>query len=308
MPAPVQIAARPDRRLAGIAVRLLSAICLSAMFALGKLAADRGVSVVEILFYRQAFAIPMVGAWIALSGGGMAALRTHRPGAHVWRTAIGLSGMALNFTTFLLLPLAEATVIGFSVPIFATILSTLLLAEPTGRHRWSAVLVGFAGVVLAIRPGSGALPAAGIAVGVAGAIVTAGVSITLRQIGRTEGAPTTVAWFTGLSMIPLGLLMLRFGQMHDARTWAVLAALGATGGIAQLALTASLRMAPVSVVLPMDYSSLIWAVLIGWLVFGTLPAGTTWLGAPLVILSGLYIIYREHRLLRERSSLAGPAD
>lgn len=309
--APVPAAPAPpprDRRLAGIAARLIAAFCLSVMFALVKLADAHGVHVVESLFYRQAFAIPLVIGWMLASGAGWGALRTARPGAHAWRTLIGLTGMTLNFSTFLLLPVAEATVMGFTVPIFATILSTLLLAEPTGRHRWSAVVLGFAGVLLAVRPGTGALPPLGVAVGLAAGIVTAGVSITLRQIGRTESAVTTVAWFTGLSMLPLGALMLRFGQAHDGIGWLLLVAIGLTGGIAQLTLTASLRLAPVSVVLPMDYSSLLWAVAIGWLVFGTLPAGTTWVGAPLIVASGLYIIYREHRLRRERSALAGPSD
>lgn len=297
-----------DRNIAGIVARVVATLSLAMMFALVKMAAARDVHVVESLFYRQAFAIPLVIGSILASGAGLAALKTARPLAHVWRTVLGLTGMALNFTTFLLLPLAEATVLGFMVPLFATILATVFLHEPTGRYRWGAVAIGLAGVILAVRPGSGALPTVGVAVGFVAAIVVAGVSITLRQIGRTEPAITTVAWFTLLSMLPLGLLMIRYGQTHDARTWAVLLGIGATGGIAQLTLTASLRLAPVSVVLPMDYLSLAWALALGWLVFGTVPAGTTWAGIPLVVGAGLIIIAREHRLRRERQALAGPSD
>ena len=98
------------------------------------------------------------------------------------------------------------------------------------------------------------------------------------------------------------------GKAHDAATFGLLLALGLMGGLAQLASTASLRLAPVSVVLPMDYSSLIWSALVGWLVFATLPSPHLWFGAPLIIASGLYIVYREHQLHREKTAAAGALD
>jgi drug/metabolite transporter (DMT)-like permease len=235
-------------------------------------------------------------------------VRTKRLGAHGWRTLIGLTGMALNFSTYLLLPLAEATVILFTTPIFATILSALILKEKVGRHRWSAVVVGFVGVALVVDPRNAALPPLGVAVGLTAALVVAGVSITLRQIGRTESATTTVFWFTVMGTAALAFAMPVAAKVHDAPTFGLLLALGITGALAQLGLTASLRLAPVSVVLPIDYSNLIWAALIGWLVFGTVPGPTLWAGAPLIIGSGLYIVYREHRLKRRATSAAGPAD
>lgn len=296
-----------ERRLLAILLRLCAALALTIMFALVKLVDARGVSLVESLFYRQAFALPLVLGWIA-AGPGFASLKTKRPGAHLGRTVLGMGGMALNFLTFLLLPLAEATVLLFTVPIFATIMSALLLKEKVGVHRWGAVLIGFAGVLLVVQPGSAVLPLHGVLVGLCAATVVSGVSVTLRQIGRTEAAATTVFWFTTMSLVPLGLAVLVLGKAHDLTTLALLLGLGSTGGLAQIAMTASLRMAPVSVVLPMDYSNLVWSGLIGWLVFATLPTPTLWLGAPLIIGSGLYIVYREHRLHRERIALAGPAD
>jgi drug/metabolite transporter (DMT)-like permease len=296
-----------DRRLLAIGARLLSVICLSVMFALVKLTAARGVNLVESLFYRQALAIPLVTTWIA-TGPGFASLRTRRFRAHLWRTALGMTGMVLNFTTYLLLPLAEATTILFSVPIFATILSALVLREPTGWHRWAAVLLGFLGVIIVAQPGGKEASSLGIVIGMIASLVVAGVSITLRQIGRTESATTTVFWFTILSAGPLALAMPFFGRWHDPATTAMLVAIGLSGGMAQLALTASLRLAPVSVVLPMDYSNLLWATLLGHALFGTLPTTATWLGAPLIVASGLYIVYREHRLHRERTAVASAGD
>ena len=295
-----------DRRLLAIALRLFAAVTLTLMFAIVKLVDARGVSLFESVFYRHVLALPLVLGWIAV-GPGFASVRTARIGAHVWRSVIGTAGMALNFLTFTLLPLAEATVLLFTVPIFATILSAAVLKEKVGAHRWSAVLLGFAGVLVVVQPGGSALPAAGVAVGLAAAIMVSAVSVTLRQIGKTEGAATTVFWFTMLSAVPMAALMPLFGKVHDAETFALLLGLGLTGGVAQLAMTASLRLAPVSVVLPMDYSNLIWSALIGWLIFAALPSTALWLGAPLIIASGLYIVYREHRLQREKTAVAGPA-
>jgi drug/metabolite transporter (DMT)-like permease len=192
-----------------------------------------------------------------------------------------------------LLPLAEATTIGFTVPIFATILSALVLKEATGLHRWGAVVLGFCGVLVMVRPDAAHFPPLGVAVALAAAIMIAVTSILLRQIGRTEGTATTVFWFTILSLPPLGICLYFFGQNHDLATWGLLALIGLAGGAGQLFLTASLRWAPVSVVLPMDYSSLIWATLLGWLIWDYWPGGSTWAGALLIVGSGLYIGWRE---------------
>ncbi len=299
--------AQSERRLLAIGLRLFAAFALTVMFALVKLVDARGVSLLESLFYRQAMALPLVLGWIA-AGPGWGVIRTRRPRAHVWRTVIGMSGMALNFLTFTLLPLAEATVLLFTTPIFATILSALVLREHVGAHRWAAVLLGFAGVALVVDPRATHLPWSGVAVGLVAALVVSGVSITLRQIGRTESATTTVFWFTMLSVAPLGLALPFYGRMHDGPTFALLVALGLAGGLAQLALTASLRLAPVSVVLPMDYSNLIWAAAIGFLVFATVPGPSLWLGAPLIIASGLYIVWREHVRRRATTAMVAAAD
>src|SRR3546814_8219126 len=112
-----------------------------------------------------------------------------------------------------------ATTIGFTVPIFATILSALILREATGIHRWTAVIIGFCGVLVMAQPTPGQFPATGVAVAVAAAISVATVSILLRQIGRTEATTTTVFWFTILSLPPLAIGMFFFGQAHDALTW-----------------------------------------------------------------------------------------
>ncbi len=111
-------------------------------------------------------------------------------------------------------------------------------------------------------------------------------------------------WFSALSLPPLGIVYLFNLQPHDAATWAVLIGIGLVGGLGQLAITASVRFAPVATVVPMDYSSLIWGIAYGWLIFGTLPTEGIWIGAPVIIASGLYIVYREHVLHRRDTDRA----
>jgi drug/metabolite transporter (DMT)-like permease len=290
-----------DRTLTGLGLRLLAVMLLTFMAALIKLAEAHGATLPELMLFRQLFAVPVVVAWVAL-GPGLATLRTKRLGAHATRAALGLVGMTFTFGALLLLPLAEATAISFTVPIFATILGALVLKEPTGWHRWAAVAIGFLGVLIVTQPGSGHIPLLGALVGLTSSLMISIIAIQLRQLGQTENAGTTVFWFSALSCVPMGLIYPFFAQPHDGVTWALLAAIGVVGAMGQIAFTAALRFAPVSAVMPMDYSGLIWATLYGWLFFGMLPGGWTFVGAPVIVASGLYIFWRERRLGMARVS------
>ena len=287
----------PQRPLAGIALRLLTALLLAVMFACVKLAATRGVNLVETLFYRQIGSV-LCAVGLVAAGPGFDSLRTRRVGAHVVRMGLGMTAMALNFLAMIMLPLAEATAIGFTVPIFSVILAALLLAEPTGKWRWGAVAAGFLGVLIIVQPGNGDVPLAGAAVAIVAALITASVTIMIRRLGATERASTTVFWFAASSLLPMAILMLGFARAHDTTTWIVLAVLALAGGLAQLTLTGALRLAPIALVMPMDYTSLLWATLLGAWLFAELPTTWTWLGAPIIIASGLVIVWREHRLHR----------
>ncbi|TFI58158.1 DMT family transporter [Sphingomonas parva] len=298
--------ARPEQnRVVGIALRLCAATCFSFMAASIKLGYRHGVSTPELGFYRFAFGLPPLILWIAWSRN-WTAWRTARPLAHVRRAVIGLSTMLMGFSALAYLPLAESTTIGFAAPLFAVALSALVLKEPVGIHRWSAVAIGFAGVLIVMRPAGSQLPALGLALATGAAFGVGIVTITIRQIGRTEGTQTTVLWFTCLSVLALGTLLPVYGRAHDATTWAILFALGTAGGLGQLFLTSSLRYAPVSVVVPFDYFQLLWAVLLGWLIFADHAPATTWAGAAVIIASGLYTLYREHKLGRDRPKADAP--
>ncbi|MBB5708630.1 DMT family transporter [Sphingopyxis panaciterrulae] len=298
-------ATAPQNYLGGIALRLTAMLSLSLMFVVVKLIDASGVHILESLFWRQALVIPIVFAW-AVTHGGMASLGTQRIGAHARRAAMGLVGMACNFGGMIFLPMAEATSINLSVPIFAVLFAALLLREPTGLQRWSAVIVGFLGVLIVLDPGAGFAAGfgghhgLGMLIALAGAIMTALITIAVRDLGRTENATTIVFWFSLLSMLPLGIALPFVITPHDSYQWLLLGALGLSGAVVQLSLTGALRLAPVAVVIPMDYSALLWSIACGWFFFGTFPAEATWIGAPLIVASGLFIAWREHRLHIER--------
>lgn len=297
MPEPVG-----DRVLLAIVLRLVSVFVFAVMNALVKLAEAGGAHLGEIMFFRQTAALIPVTLWIA-AGPGLHTIKTRRFGAHALRTAMGLTSMCFVFGTILLLPLAESTTLQFTLPIWATILGAVLLREQVGWYRWGAVIAGFVGVLIITRPGAGMAPL-GIFTGLMGALLSAGVSILLRQIGKTEGAATTVFWFSALSVPPTGIAFALTATAHPLATWGWMVAVGLCGGIAQLFMTASLKLGPVSRVVPMDYTGLIWATLFGWALFGVLPGWATWAGAPFVIGSGLYILWRERVRARQKTQAA----
>lgn len=296
----------PQHYLGGIALRLLAMASLSGMYAVVKLIDAAGVHIVESLFWRQVVILPLLVLW-AVRRGGLALFRTHRLGVHARRAVMGLTGMVLNFGGMIYLPMAEATTINLSVPIFAVIFAALFLREPTGPARWSAAVAGFVGVLIVLNPtsmlagGFGGDHGVGTLIALSGAIMTALVTIQVRDLGRTENATAIVFWFSLFSIVPLALALPFVVTAHSAGVWALLIGLGLLGAVAQMSLTGALRLAPVVVVTPMDYSSLLWSIACGWWLFGTTPADTTWAGAPLIVASGLFIAWREHRRHIERA-------
>ena len=288
----------------GMALRVAAALCFSLMYALMKWAATlEPVSAGEMVFYRSLFGLPVVLIWIASAKGGLASISTRRPLVHVWRCILGVSGILLIFQGLRLLPLADATTIGFTSPIFATLLSIAFLKERVRRHRWAAIAVGFLGVLVMVRPGAeGAPPLAGLLFALGGAFVAASVTVTLRQLGKTESATAIVFWFFIACSVVGGTLALIDGHSHGWTVLAILAAGGLAGGLAQLLMTTSLRHAPVSALAPLDYLQMVGALVLGWLLLSDVPSLTTMGGAALIAGSGLYIAWRE-RVLRRDSTL-----
>jgi len=279
-------------------IRLGAIAALATMGAIIKYTSETGVHLIEILFWRQALSIPILLAWIWLTAHSFAVLATKRPGAHVRRGIVGLLGMFGNFGGVVLLPLAEATTMSFTAPLWAVILSVVFLKDNVGIWRWSAVICGFVGVLIIAQPGSGTIPLFGAAVALSGAFLVAVISLQLADLGRTE-RPQTIVFYFALITAPICALGLPFvSQGLSLQQMLLLLAIGVIGTIGQLLLTASLRYGQVASVIVMDYSALFWATLYGWFVFDALPGVWTWIGAPLIVVAGIMITWREHVLSR----------
>lgn len=284
---------RVDNTPLGIASMFGSVFLFSIMNVLVKLLMDR-FSVTEVAFFRSLFALLPVCLAIHLSGGFRTALRTARPMGHLTRSLIGLSTMIAMFWSFHLLPLGDAIALNFAGPLFLTALSVPMLKEKVGIHRWSAVLVGFSGVVIIAKP-SGDLLNLGVLVALGGAFCNAAAMIAIRQLSKSEAPNTIVFYFTLLTTVLVGLALPFSWTTPSPTEWAMLTAMGLLGGCAQLLMTRAYSLAPAAVVAPLTYSSLLIAVLFGWLLWGDVPTASMGLGAAVVMVSGLYILHRETR-------------
>jgi drug/metabolite transporter (DMT)-like permease len=281
----------------GIRHMILAVFLFSCMDALIKwAAADYPIG--QIVFFRNAVALTPLFFYLR-GGGGVGILRTSRPGGHVLRGVVGVSAMICIFTAFALMPLADAVALSLSGPIFLTALSVPLLGEKVGIRRWSAVVVGFVGILIMTRPGIGVFqPAALLAIG--GALFYALAMISVRRLSMTEPAASIVFYFTLFATV-VGALSLPFQWVTpDLLGFMALAGIGLIGGFAQLAMTQAFRLSPVAVIAPFDYGALVFAVGFGYLIWRDVPDVFIVVGSLIVIASGLYILHRETQLSRQR--------
>ncbi len=281
-------------------LRLAAVAVLATLTMAVKYTVDSGVAFPEVLFWRQVITVPMLFAWLAMRRE-VRRLGTRRLPAHFRRALLGTIGMGFTFGAPVLLPLAEAVTLGFTTPIFAVIFSALLLKEQVGPYRWTAVLLGFLGVLVIARP-DGHLPLFGSLVGLGAGLMVALISIQVRDLTRTDEPLSIVFWFASLSTPVLALFLPFYASAHSPDQWLLIAAIGVLGCVGQLLLTASLRYGQVATVIVMDYSALAWATLYGWTIWREVPAASTWLGAPLILAAGLVIVWREHHLGKPTSS------
>ncbi len=259
----------------------------------------------QIVFFRNFLAFVPIYLFLWRTGTPMP-LRTSRIGGHLVRGLFGVTSMSLFFLALGLLPLADAMALGMSGPIFLTALSVPLLTERVGLRRWSAVIVGFIGVLVMVRPGSGVFqPAAMTALG--GAFFYALAMVSIRHLSRSEPATTIVFYFT-LSAAIVGLMTWPLAAVApawldpwvapDVEGWALLIGIGLIGGTAQLTMTYAFKMAPVAVIAPFEYGAIVIGVSYGLAIWNEVPDRYIVLGAAIVIASGLYILYREGKLRR----------
>lgn len=292
---------QPDQRpLLALAFRIGSISFLATLLALVKLAGQSGVALPEIMFWRQFVTVPVVLAMLAATGQ-LHRLRTQRIASHAGRALTGMSGMVSNFGATILLPLAVSTTLGFTAPLFAVILTALVLRDHVGPWRWTAVALGFVGVLVIAQPGQEPINLLGGALGLMAGFLVAVISFQIRDLGRTEEPIQVVFYFALFGSGLMALALPFYMTAHSAYQWLLLLGLGFCGMIGQFFLTASLRHGAVASVIVMDYLALLWATLYGWTFWDHLPSLATWLGAPLIIAAGVLITWREHKLAKELS-------
>lgn len=285
--------------LAGIANIVAAVALFATMDALVKHLAPI-YPVLQLVFFRSLFAFLPLSLLIARSGG-LGALRTSQPLGHVARSLAGLAAIFLLFLAFALLPLAEAVALSFAGPLFLTLLSIPLLGEQVGPRRWAAVVVGFLGVLVIVRPGAGVFGLEAL-VPLGGALAYAFAMVSVRKLARTETNAAIVFYFT-LSCTVASAAALPFvwvaPQLADLPA---LVGVGLLGGVAQLFMTQAFRLAPAAVVAPFEYLAILLAVGYGYAFWGEVPDRWTLVGAAIVTASGLYILRREAIRRRAQAS------
>lgn len=282
-------------------------VCMSTLIK----AAGEGIATGQITFYRSAFAMVPIMAWLAVRGELVDSFRTNNVLGHLGRGFIGILAMSFGFYGLLHLPLPEAIAIGYAMPLIAVMIAALFLKETVGLYRWSAVLVGLVGVGVITWPrltlleqgGVGTAEALGAMAVLTSATLGAVAMVLVRRLVQTEKTPTIVLYFSlsasifSLATLPLGWVDL------SGRALVLLALAGFCGGVAQLLLTASYRYADVSTIAPFEYTSILLGLGFGYFLFDDVPTLAMLAGTVIVVSAGIFIIIREHRLgLRRKAA------
>jgi len=287
--------------LVGIAYKVASVLVFLVMSSLLK--ACDGIPTGELVLFRSLFGIPPVIAFVAWQGGLRQLFITHSVVGQIWRGLVGTASMWLGFYALAALPLPESVTLNYATPLMIVVVGALFMGETVRLYRWSAVVVGFIGVVVIAWPqltlqqsGIDNEALLGIGAALAACVCAAVAMLLVRQLVQRERSSTIVIYFLISSTI-IAALTLPFGWVTPtALQVACLVGAGLCGGIAQVLLTEGYRHGEMSVVAPFEYTSLIFSVLIGFFFFGDVPTWFMLIGGLIVVASGLFIIFREHQL------------
>jgi drug/metabolite transporter (DMT)-like permease len=296
------------RPLRGIALKLGSVLVFIVMVSMIKATADH-VPAGQSVFFRSAFAIPVIVVWLMLRRELSTGLRAAAPMGHVWRGFAGTCAMGLGFAGLGYLPLPEVTAIGYAAPLLTVIFAAMFLGEDVRLFRLSCVALGLVGVLIVLSPrltlldgGANHAEAFGALLVLGGAVFAALAQVFVRKLVQTEKTPAIVFYFS-LTATVLSLATLPFGWVWpEPRELALLIGAGLLGGVGQILLTSSYREADASLVAPFDYASMLFALAIGWFVFAEMPSRTMLMGAALIIFAGILIILRERKLGKDRAA------
>ena len=300
----------------GIALKLCAVLLFIIMSSLIK-ATSEHVPPGEAVFFRSFFAIPVILAWLVIRRDLSTGLRVKSPMGHFWRGVVGTTAMALMFAGLGLLPLPEVTALSYTAPLLVVVFAAMFLDEKVGVFRIGAVALGLVGVLIVLAPRLTTLSgptvqtaeAVGAVLVLLGATCAALAQIYIRKLVQTEQTSAIVFYFSMTSTI-LSLVTMLIGfampgtpfawVMPEGREAMLLVLAGLIGGLAQIFITSAYRFADASVIAPFDYASMLFAIVIGYVIFDEVPTGPMLLGAALVILAGIIIILRERHLGLQR--------
>ena len=271
---------------------MLASVALFAMMDAGLKTLSAHYPPFQVATLRGLSSLPIVLAWALWTAGPMALLRVRWP-LHLLRGVLGIAMMASFVYALKRLPLSTAYSIFFVAPLLITALSVPILREHVGPRRWTAIAVGLLGVLVVLRPtGEGVLSMAGLAVLVAAAGYAVS-AITVRVIARTDSTQAITFWL--LALMALGAGALAFPNWVPLRAqdaW-IIGGIGVAGALGQYTITEAFRLGEASLIAPLEYTALVWGVALDLALWGVLPDGITWIGAAIIIASGLYLIRRE---------------
>lgn len=300
------------RPLLAVTLKLSALFLFTAMSALVKaLSADFPPG--QMVFFRSLFAVPVIVAWLISRGELAQGFVVRKPMGHFWRGVLGTTAMGLTFTGLSLLPLPEVTAIGYATPIFTLILAALLLGERIRLIRIGAVAIGLLGVLIMIWPRLGSADlGTGATIGalcVLGATVARGfVQIHIRQLVQVDH-PAAIVFYFSMTATLLSALTVFWGwTIPTLNQLLILITMGLIGGVAQILVTSSYRFGQASMLAPYDYTSMLFAIFIGYVWFDELPTLAILLGAALVIAGNAVVIWREHQLGLERGKARSLTD
>ena len=298
-------AAHHHQPVVGAFCKLLSVVFLSSMGACVKHLGD-AIPVGQTIFVRGVISVVVLAA-VAWWTEGLQILKTSNLRSHAVRSLAGTASMFCWLTALALIPLANFTAISFTAPMFLTVLAMVFLREAIHAYRWTALAMGFIGVLITIGPqvtlGGNHL---GVLVAFGAAMFSALAMLFLRSMSGSGGEhPITITfYFSATTMICGAATAVAGWPMPTAEQWLFIALVGVFGVTGQLLMTLSYRFAEVSTIAPLDYTNLLWAVLFGYYFFGEVPHWSMWIGAPLVIAAGLIILWREYRRYQQAAEAA----
>ena len=294
----------PVKPFLAIALKVLSALAFTLMAA-GVKTVSGDYPTGEIVFFRSAFALVPLTVWLAWQGDLINAVRTSNMAGHLLRGLTGTCGMFSSFVALSYLPLPDAVAIGYAAPLITVVLAAVILKETVRAYRWTAVVVGFVGVMIMLTPhlnastvarGLSAGPAVGAVFALFAAFCTAGATIQVRRLTKSEKTGAIVLYFSLLTTF-LGLSTIVLGwRLPGPADFGLLVLTGILGGVGQILLTQGYRYADTSLLAPFEYTTMLWALVIGWFIFGQLPQAAVIVGGLIVAAAGVFVIWRERQL------------